>query len=53
MLNTSQRCMLYYVKEEQSSYIQYLQSLIDKHVIDIILNLKQIEGKFNQKRLCQ
>lgn len=53
MLTTFQPCTLYYVKEEQSSYIQYLQSLIDKHVIDIILNLKQIEGKFNQKRLCQ
>ena len=53
MLTTFQTCTLYYVNEAQSSYIQYLQSLIDKHVIDIILNLKQIEGKFNQKRLCQ
>ena len=53
MLTTFQPCTLYYVNEAQSSYIQYLQSLIDKHVIDIILNLKQIEGKFNQKRLCQ
>ena len=53
MLNTSQQCMLYYVKEEQSHYIQHLQSLLDKHVIHITLKASRIEGKFNQKRQWQ
>ncbi len=53
MLTTFQPCTLYYVNEAQSSYIQYLQSVIDKHVIDITLEASRIEGKFNQKRLCQ